>query len=227
MLFLSQPWSDYAADYGVKLPHNWYLLDQVLALGPWQHEVRRSFAQHQWPLWNSGANSGDLLSAEMQPAPYNPLNLLALLLPLDLAATFTAAMIFLLAGVFTFEYARELDCSEQASLIAAMGFAFSGGVVFWAGWTPLESWTLLPLILLAVHRIIRKRDLASWSLLTIGSCSFSSGIRKRFFMCLQSARLGESSSSFRCGATGCGQRSWPSLRASLRCSSRRFFSCHL
>ncbi|MEK6376183.1 MAG: hypothetical protein AABO58_26215, partial [Acidobacteriota bacterium] len=167
MLFLSQPWSDYSADYGLKLPHNWYLLDQVLALAPWQHQVRQALAQHEWPLWNPGMNSGDILAASMQVAPYNPLNLIALLLPLDLAATFNAAMVFLLAGLFTFAYARELGCSEGASLIAAAGFAFSGGVVFWVGWTHLGSWTLLPFVMLAVRRVVRARDVASFSQLTI------------------------------------------------------------
>jgi hypothetical protein len=156
MIFLSQPWSDYAT----RLPWNWYLLDQALALAPWQHAVREALAAHQWPLWNPGMNSGDILAASMQVAPYNPLNLIALLLPVDLAATFCAAMIFFLAGLFTFAFARELECSEGASLVAAMGFAFSGAVTFWVGWTPLSSWVLLPLVLLAVRR-------ASFPLLTI------------------------------------------------------------
>ena len=167
MLFLSQPWADYAADYGIKLPHNWYLLDQVLALAPWQHQVREALAQHQWPLWNPGMSSGDILAASMQVAPYNPLNLIALLLPLDLATTFCAAMVFFLAGLFTYGYARETGCSEGASLIAAAGFAFSGGVVFWVGWTHLGSWTLLPFVMLAVRRVVRNRDLASFTQLTI------------------------------------------------------------
>jgi hypothetical protein len=167
MLFLSHPWSDYATDYGLKLPHNWYLLDHVLALAPWQQQVRAAFAQHEWPLWNPGMNSGDILAASMQVAPYNPLNLIALLLPLDLAATFNAAMVFLLAGLFTFAYAREIGCSESASRIAAAGFAFSSAVVFWVGWTHLGSWTLLPFVMLAVRRVVRTRDLASFSLLTI------------------------------------------------------------
>jgi len=167
MLFLSQPWSDYAADYGLKLPHNWYLLDQVLALAPWQHQVRQAFAHHEWPLWNPGMNSGDILAAGMQVAPYNPLNLIALVLPLDLATTFTAAMVFFLAALFTFAYARELDCSEDAALIAAAGFTFCSALVFWAGWTHMGSWTLLPFVMLAVRRVVRARDVAAFSLLTI------------------------------------------------------------
>jgi hypothetical protein len=160
MLFLSQPWSDYAADFGVKLPWNWYLLDQPLALAPWQHAVRQALAHHQWPLWNPGMNAGDILAASMQVAPYNPLNLIGLLLPIGLAATFSAAMIFFLAGVFTFAFARDLGCADGPALVGAAGFAFCGAVTFWVGWTPLSSWVLLPLALLAVRR-------ASFPLLTI------------------------------------------------------------
>jgi hypothetical protein len=152
MIFLSQPWSDYAADYGVKLPWNWYLLDQALALAPWAHQVRAALAHHQWPLWNPGMNSGDILAASMQVAPYNPLNLIGLLLPVGLAATFSAAMIFFLAGLFTFAFARELECNEGASLVAAMGFAYCGAVTFWVGWSPLSSWVLLPFVLLGIRR---------------------------------------------------------------------------
>src|SRR5205085_2945976 len=148
MIFLSQPWADYAS----KLPWNWYLLDQALALAPWQHAVRQSLAHHQWPLWNPGMNSGDILAAGMQVAPYNPLNLIALLLPEAWAPTFCAAMTFFLAGLFTYAFAREIECSEGASLVAAMGFAYSGAVTFWVGWTPLSSWILLPLVLLAIRR---------------------------------------------------------------------------
>ena len=136
MIFLSQPWNDYFT----KLPWNWYLLDQALALAPWQHAVRQALAHHQWPLWNPGMNSGDILAAGMQVAPYNPLNVIALVLPEALAPTFCAAMIFFLAGAFTYAFARELECSEGASLVAAMGFAYSGAVTFWVGWTPLSSW---------------------------------------------------------------------------------------
>ena len=163
MIFLSQPW----ADYSDKLPWNWYLLDQALALAPWQEAVRQALAHHQWPLWNPGMNSGDILAASMQVAPYNPLNLIGLLMPVGLAATFSAAMIFFLAGLFTFAFARELECSENASLAAAIGFAFSGGVVFWVGWTPLSSWVLLPLVLLGIRRASLPLLIAGFTLLIL------------------------------------------------------------
>ncbi len=167
ILFLSQPFSDYAHEYGFEKAHNGLLVDHVLQMVPWQRQVRDSLTHHRWPLWNPAMNSGEMLASGMQAAPYNPLNLIAMLLPIDLATTFNASMIFFLAGLFAFACARELACSEGASLIAAAGFSLCSAMAFFASWPHGRSWTLLPFVLLAVRRVVRARDLASFSLLTI------------------------------------------------------------
>ena len=167
ILFLSAQFSDYAQEYGFKTAHNGLLLDHVLQMVPWQRQVRESFAHHRWPLWNPAMDSGEVLAAGMQAAPLNPLNLIALLLPLDLATTFTASMIFFLAALFTFAFARELECSEGASLIAASAFTLCGGMAFFGTWPHGRSWAVLPFVLLAVRRVVRMRDAAAFSLLTI------------------------------------------------------------
>jgi hypothetical protein len=167
ILFLSAPFSDYAQEYGFKTAHNGLLLDHVLQMVPWQRQVRDSFAHHRWPLWNPAMDSGEVLAAGMQAAPLNPLNLIALLLPLDLATTFTASMVFFLAALFAFAFARELECSEGASLIAACAFTLCGGMAFFGTWPHGRSWAVLPFVLLAVRRVVRARDANAFSLLTI------------------------------------------------------------
>jgi len=167
ILFLSQPFSDYAKEYGFTTAHNGLLVDHVLQMVPWQQMVRESFAHGQWPLWNPAMDSGEVLAAGMQAAPLNPLNLMALLLPLGLAMTFTAAMIFFLASLFTFAFARELACSEEASLVAAAGFSLCSAMAFFGTWPHGRSWTVLPFVLLAVRRVVRGRDVAAFTLLTI------------------------------------------------------------
>jgi hypothetical protein len=167
ILFLSAPFSDYANEYGFKTAHNGFLVDHVLQMVPWQRQVRDSFAHHRWPLWNPAMDAGEVLAAGMQAAPLNPLNLMALLLPLDLATTFNASIIFFLAALFTFAFARELECSEEASLIAAAGFTLCSAMAFFATWPHGRSWTVLPLVLLAVRRVVRARDAAALALLTI------------------------------------------------------------
>lgn len=167
ILFLSAPFSDYANEYGFTTAHNGLLVDHVLQMVPWQRMVRESFAHHQWPLWNPAMDSGEVLAAGMQAAPLNPLNLIALLLPLDLATTFTASMVFFLAAFFAFAFARELECSEGGSLIAAAGFSLCSAMAFFGTWPHGRSWTLLPFVMLAVRRIVRDRNASAFSLLTI------------------------------------------------------------
>lgn len=167
ILFLSAPFSDYAHEYGVTTVHNGLLVDHVLGLVPWQRQIRESFAHHRWPLWNGARNSGEVLAAAMEPAPLNPINLIALLLPLDLATTFTATMIFFVAALFTFAFARELGCGEGAALIAAAGFTLCSAMAFFASWPFGRSWAVLPFVLLAVRRVVHARDLAAFSLLTL------------------------------------------------------------
>ena len=152
ILFMAAPFSDYGADLGFKESHNWSLVDHVLQFVPWQHEVRASFARGEWPLWNPTMDSGEVLAANMQSAPLNPLNLIGMLLPLHLATTFDATMVFFLAALFTFAFARELGCSERASLVAAAAFALSSAMAFHVGWPHARSWTTLPFVLLAVRR---------------------------------------------------------------------------
>ena len=160
ILFLCKPYADYAKDFGFDHAHNWNLTDHVLQFGPWQHAVRSAFANREWPLWNSAMDSGEILAANMQSAPLNPLNLIAMLLPLDLATTFNATMVFFLAALFAFAFARELGCSEQASLIASAGYATSSAMAFHVGWPHCLAWTTLPFVFLAVRR-------ARFALLTI------------------------------------------------------------
>ena len=160
ILFLCKPYADYAKDFGWDHAHNWNLTDHVLQFAPWQHAVCTAWAHHEWPLWNPAMDSGEILAANMQSAPLNPLNLIALLLPLDLATAFNATMVFFLAALFAFAFARELGCSEPASLIASAGYATSSAMAFHVGWPHALAWTTLPFVFLAVRR-------ARFALLTI------------------------------------------------------------
>jgi hypothetical protein len=56
------------------------------------HAVRQSLLRGEWPLWNPYLLCGGLLAANLQSTVYDPLHLLALLLPHPQALTFGAAM---------------------------------------------------------------------------------------------------------------------------------------
>ncbi len=91
---MSEPLIDYRADFGIYKGHNGTLSDLYSQMIPWQSAVRESLAAGEWPLWNRHMLAGSVLAANMQSAPYDPLQLLSFLLPHTQALTFCAAMTF-------------------------------------------------------------------------------------------------------------------------------------
>jgi hypothetical protein len=155
--YLYRPLSDYAQDHGVEV-HNGVLSDTYTQMIPWQAAVRYSWSHHQWPLWNPFMLCGDVLAGGMQAAPYDPLNVIGLVLPLDLSLTFEASMTFFLAALFAFAFARAQGTRDDSALFAAAGFMLSSAMAFTIGWAPhTRSWSLLPLILYAVSRVVREQ----------------------------------------------------------------------
>ena len=158
--FTAEPLRDYAPDFGVERPHEIALSDLHCQIIPWQKAVRHALSEGEWPLWNPFILNGDILAAAAQPAVYDPLQLLALVLPLPDALTFGASMTFFIAAFFTFALARATGLKEVAALVAAAGFTFCGMMAFFVGWPLARSWAWLPLVLFAV----RERR---WGLLTL------------------------------------------------------------
>jgi membrane protein YfhO len=156
--FMAEPLRDYSRDFGVATPYDTALSDLHCQILPWQKAVRYSLAHGEWPLWNPFILCGDILAAAAQPAVYDPLQLLGLLLPLADAFTFGATMTFFLAAFFTWAFARELGRGEIAALVAAAGFTFCGMMAFFVGWPLGRAWAFLPLVLLGARLVIRGRS---------------------------------------------------------------------
>ncbi|HEX6085527.1 MAG TPA: YfhO family protein [Thermoanaerobaculia bacterium] len=158
--FTAEPLRDYAPDFGVAQPHEIALSDLHCQIIPWQQAVRWAWSQGEWPLWNPFILNGDILAAAAQPAVYDPLQMLGMLLPLPDALTFGASMTFFIAAFFTFAFARATGLKEIAALVAAAGFTFCGMMAFFVGWPLARTWAWLPLVLFAV----RERR---WVMLTV------------------------------------------------------------
>ncbi len=168
ILFRDPPLSDYGTDFGVTRMHNSYISDPFLQMIPWQKAVRYTLAHGEWPLWNPFMLCGDILAAGMQSAPYDPVNLIGLVLPLDLSVTFGAAMTFFFAAFFAFAFAREIGCHEQASLIGAAGYMLSEAMAFTVGFAPLaRSWAMFGFVLFAVRRVVREPTVRAGALLVV------------------------------------------------------------
>jgi len=124
----------------------------------------RAFAQGRLPLWSENFNSGHPFLADVQSAIFYPVSLVwtltvvamrgenFTLFDLELEAVFH----FVLAGVFTFFFAKRLFGSRVAALVSAITFTFSGYLL---SYPPLqlailETATWLPLILLLLDAAV-------------------------------------------------------------------------
>ncbi len=161
--YTTQPLNWMKEAHGIGTLHNAALSDLYGQMIPWRQAVRSSLAQGEWPLWNPFILSGDILAASAQSAPYSPFTLLALLLPVPLSLTFSAAITHLLAALCAYLFARELGCRESASLIAAGGWMCASSIAFFILWPLAAAWAWFPLVLLGVRR-------ASFAILT---CAFT------------------------------------------------------
>lgn len=165
--FMSEPLNAYAAEFGVPKVHNGTLSDLYCQIIPWRSAVRTAIAHGEWPLLNPFMLCGDILAAAAQPAPYDPFNLIGMVIPLPPSLTFAAAMTFFLAGFGAFVFSRALGCGELAALVAAAGWMFSGNVAFFVGWPLARAWAYLPLIFFAVHRVVNEASVRAGVLLMI------------------------------------------------------------
>ncbi|MFL6246870.1 MAG: YfhO family protein [Thermoanaerobaculia bacterium] len=150
--YSSHPLNWMKETYGLGEAHNPHLSDLYSQMIPWRKAVQWSLAHGEWPLWNPFILSGDILAQSAQPAPYSPLTLLALLLPVPLGLTFSAAITHFLAALGAFLFAREIGCRDSSALIAAAGWTFATSIVFFILWPLGVAWMWLPFVLLGIRR---------------------------------------------------------------------------
>jgi hypothetical protein len=166
--YMSEPLRQYRPDFGLpNLAHNGTQTDLYEQIIPWRAAVRWAWTHGEWPLLNPFMLCGDILSGAAQPAPYDPFNLLSLLIPFAPSLTFSAAITFFLAGFGAFVFARALGCRDIPSLIAAAGWMYCGVMAFFLEWPIARAWALLPLILFAVWIVVHEASLRSGVVLVI------------------------------------------------------------
>ncbi|MDP9192487.1 MAG: YfhO family protein [Acidobacteriota bacterium] len=152
--------------YASAPPRNASATDVFSEFFPWRRAVQASLRRGEWPLWNAYNLCGHPLAAEAQAAPYSPFTLLACLLPAAVSMSYSAAMAMFIAALSAFLLARELECSEAAALVAAIGWGLASSIVLYSHTAMGFATAYLPLILFATRRIVRRPGLASASLLT-------------------------------------------------------------
>jgi Bacterial membrane protein YfhO len=132
--------------------------DQATQVLPWFQVQARQWHQHGFPMWDQYLWGGQPLFGQTQPGAAYPLNWLLFWLPLDSAGQLRPLFlnwyfiaIHFMAAAFCYRLCRDLGRSQNASLLAAMIFAFAGyiGSTNWpqmlngAVWIPLVFLYLL------------------------------------------------------------------------------------
>ncbi len=165
--FAAEPLASIADQAGVTHATDPTTSDVYAEFVPWHSAVRHAIADGQWPLWNRFELGGGPLAAAVQSAPYHPIHLLALLLPLGAALTFIATMLFFVAVTTAFLFMRDLVRFDHAALFGATAWMFSRHLVTFAGTAHGLGLASMPLVLFAARRVVRAPNVRGAALLTL------------------------------------------------------------
>lgn len=137
----------------------------------------RSLQQGELPLWNPYLSGGQPLAADPNIGFWYPWRLL-LLATVFSFQTLTWLLVFhyFLAGVFTYALARDLGAGRWGSLVAGIGFMFSGFLIAQMDHINIIfSSTWMPLIFLLFRRAVLRQQLVyalaaglAWGLSVLG-----------------------------------------------------------
>lgn len=101
----------------------------LLQFVPWQRMAAEMWRGGRLPLWNPLVGCGAPLAANYQTAAFYPLNVLYLLLPAEVALTWTTAIHLALAGWGMYRWGRAMGLRRFAALIGALALEGSGFLV--------------------------------------------------------------------------------------------------
>jgi Bacterial membrane protein YfhO len=165
LAYASEPFASIADRTGVSNAIDPTASDVFAQFVPWDAAVRYSVAHGQWPLWNPFEFCGGPLAGAVQSAPYHPIHLLALILPLGSALTFIATMLFFIAVTSGFLFMRDLVRFDHAALFGATAWMFSRHLVAFAGTAHGLALASMPLVLFAARRVVRSPNIRTAGLL--------------------------------------------------------------
>jgi hypothetical protein len=115
----------YRGVVGEVQPQNPLTNDTVKLFLPWMEVVREELANFRLPLWNRYSFSGYPLLANGESAPFSPLFLATLFVPLPKQIVAMAGLKLFVALLFGYLLGRREGLSDAASCLAATVFAWS------------------------------------------------------------------------------------------------------
>ena len=99
--------------------------DTVKLFLPWMQVAREELLHFRAPLWNRYSFSGYPLLGNGESAPFSPLFLATLIVPLPKQIVAMAGLKILAALLFTYLFMRREGAGDAAAIFAAVAFAFS------------------------------------------------------------------------------------------------------
>ena len=115
----------YRAVVGEVTPRNPLTNDTAKLFLPWMEVAREELFHFRAPLWNRYSFSGYPLLGNGESAPFSPLFLATLFVPLPKQIVAMAALKIFIALLFGYLFARRAGASEASACFAASAFAFS------------------------------------------------------------------------------------------------------
>lgn len=156
---LYHPFRDlYAKDYPRGIPFkNSLITDPVRQQYPWRFLTIFTEKNLTLPLWNPFVLAGSPLLANLQSAPFYPLNILLFLPGFNTWWSVIIILQPLSSGIFMFLFLRNLKLTKYSSFLGGFTYAFCGFSIAWLEWGTIGHVALwLPLILLSIDKIVNK-----------------------------------------------------------------------
>lgn len=130
--------------------------DTVKLFLPWMQVVREELAHGRAPLWNRYSFSGYPLLGNGESAPFSPLFLATLFVPLPKQIVAMAGLKLFLSLIFMDLLLREEGCSAGASLFGACTFAFCTFQTVYLYYSTTAVTALLPAAIFAALTLVRR-----------------------------------------------------------------------
>ncbi|MGA7730730.1 MAG: YfhO family protein [Chloroflexia bacterium] len=146
-LLVFPPWQSHYPEAAPLVRGGDILLQQL----PWHHWIQDEVKAGRFPLWASGPVGGAPLFGYYQTAALYPLHLLWIALPVGAGLGIIMALKLWLAGLGMWLFLRALGFHPAVTLIGALGFMFSAGMVVWLAWGNSGVELLLPWLCWAAY----------------------------------------------------------------------------
>ena len=124
-LYRFPPWSTFAPQVGVTIPHNELVSDLVLENFQWKNFIVESWRAKEIPLWNPYLFAGIPFIAAGQQSALYPFSILFYILPIEHAFGYFVALQLAIAAISMFAFMRVLGVSRFGAIISAITYAFS------------------------------------------------------------------------------------------------------